>query len=78
MMFVVSFGYSLMANLFDGHLPIAEVTHSQLMDFGVHSTVRLIIVSVCFLKVGNTLLKHRYLEIFGKLKWIDAEVRNFF
>lgn len=71
---IVSFGLSLVANTYDAHLPVAEVTHSKLLDFGVNMNMLGFIWISLILRITNAIQSNRFLEIMSILQWCEKKV----
>lgn len=74
--FLISFVFSLIANLFISslYLNIASVTQSKLMELGVNSIVRAIIYVACILKLINAAYSQTFCEIFFNMHYCEMKV----
>lgn len=74
--FFASFGLSLFACTYDGILPVAALTHSELSGVGVNLICRLSIYATCVLKAANMVFIRRFYDIIVMLNWNHMKVRS--
>lgn len=74
--FIVSFGFSLMTTSNNDYFPIADFTHSQLLETGVNSVSRAIIIGILVVKTGNVLQRDLFFQIISNLQKCHEEVEQ--
>lgn len=74
--FVISFGFSCIANSYDAYFAIAVVTHSKLMEIGVNLMVKFMIWVTCFIKLANAMQSRKFFEVISNLITLHEKVGN--
>lgn len=69
-----SFGLSFIANTYDGYLPVADVTHSGLLDMGLNFALKSLIWLACLMKIANIVQSNRFFESLSILQWNERKV----
>lgn len=72
--FVLSFGFSFIANSYNSYFAIAAVTHSKLMEIGVNLMVKYMIWVTCFIKFVNAMQSRKFFEIIKNLITLHEKV----
>lgn len=72
--YMLSVGSTLLAFSYDAHIPIAELTHSRLMEVAVNLIVRMSIWFLFVLKIANTLQSRTFFDIISNLQWCELKV----
>ena len=73
---VVNFGLSLLVYTYSAHIPIANLTHSMLMDVAFNMIARMTVWLILPLKVANFIQRQRFFEIIANLQWNNKEVSS--
>lgn len=75
--FALSFVLSIVGNFVysSSYYPVAEITHSKMLEFLVNTLVFLTIYLVCIFKVFNCFIRMKYYLIFKDLHWCNKKVR---
>lgn len=74
--FILSFGFSFIANSYDSYFAIAVVTHSKLMEIGVNMMIKYMIWVTCFIKLVNAMQSRKFFEIIKNLTMLHEKVGN--
>lgn len=75
--FALSFVLSIIGNFVysSSYYPVAEITHSKILEFLVNTLVFLTIYLVCIFKVFNCFIRKKFYLIFKDLQWCNMKVR---
>lgn len=76
--FGISFALSVVGNfVYSGsYYPVAEITHSKILEFLVNALVFSTIYLVCVFKVFNYFVRKKFFLIFKDLQWCNQKVRQ--
>lgn len=75
-MIALSIAFSCIACSFDPHFPIAEVTHSKLLEAGFNFSAKLWIWFALFMKAANFFHSTKFFEIMRIMQWSDMKVHK--
>lgn len=75
--FALSFALSIAGNFIysSSYYPVAEITHSKMLEFLVNVLICLTMYLVCIFKVFNCFVRTKFYLIFKDLQWCNKKVR---
>lgn len=74
--FAISFGFSLVSCSFDYYLPVARITHSEILEIGFNFIIFFSIWTSCILKAADGFQSNRFFDILSKLQWGERNVNK--
>lgn len=72
--FAISLGFSFYSLSYDGYVEVAKVTHSKIMEIGVNTVTRIVLVTSVVLKITSMVYGKKFYEILSNLTWCHLKV----
>lgn len=75
--FVISLILSLLACTQTTYFPVANVTHSQILEIGVNLTTKALLFGICVIKSAIILQKEKFITILSNLQNFNEQVSEY-